>query len=84
MEEKLYLVKSKGFRAYVVATDTNQAWNKFKEWIDGLGVGGDGYGWYWEREFESIEIVANANEHTPKSKDGLSYDDRNKDDKLIL
>lgn len=84
MEEKLYLVKSKGFRAYVVATDTNQAWNKFKEWIDGLGVGGDGYGWSWEREFKSVEIVADANARSPKTTEGTAWDDRDKNDKLIL
>lgn len=83
MEEKLYLVKSRGFRAYVIAKDPTEAWNKFKEWLDGLGFG-DGYGYYWERDFSSVEIVADESVHRPKSADGHDYDDAKQNDKLIL
>lgn len=84
MEEKLYLVKSRGYRAYVVAKDPTEAWDKFKEWLDGLGVGGEGYGWFWEREFDSVEIVAEADALSPKTANANAWDDKQKNDKLIL
>lgn len=82
--KNLYLVKSRSFRSYVVASDTNEAWNKFKEWLESLGTGTYSYGCYSDREFASIEIVATTGVHSPKSASGTKYDDINKDDKIIL
>ena len=86
MEEtkNLYLVKSRSFRSYVVASDTNEAWVKFKAWLESLGSGTYDYGFSSDREFASIELVATTGAHTPKSASGTNFDDRNKDDKIIL
>jgi hypothetical protein len=74
----LYLVKSRGFRAYVVAEDTEQAWSKFSNWL----IVHD-YGFYCDRDFDSVEIVARES-GTPKTKSGCSFDDTRKDDMLFL
>lgn len=79
MKKKLYLVKSRGFRAYVVAEDTNSAWEKFKAWLDC-----NDYGYFWDRDFGSIELVASEDTHSLKTESGNSFDDNRKDDKLFL
>lgn len=85
MEKKnLYLVKSRAFRGYVVASDTDEAWKKFKEYLENLGINGNSYGCYSDREFQSVTIVATTDSVRPKSDTGTSYDDNNIDDILIL
>lgn len=83
-KQKLYLVKSKGFRGYVVAMDTNTAWEKFKNYLDSLGLGGCSYGTYEERRFDSIQIVADSDAYKPKTANGMAYDDAYIDDVLIV
>ena len=83
-KEKLYLVKSKGFRGYVVAVDTNTAWEKFKNYLESLGLGSYSYGTYEERKFDSIQIVADSNAYKPKTATGMAYDDTYIDDILVL
>lgn len=53
---KLYKVSTKKFSAYVVAKDLNSAWEKFKIWLNA----GEGYGFSSDREFESIEEIADS------------------------
>ena len=79
MAKNLYLVKSRGFRAYVVAENTNEAWAKFSSWLAEKD-----YGFLSDRDFESIEIVAKTDELSPKSNTGTSFDDSRKDDLLFL
>ena len=74
----LYLVKTKSYRAYVVAKDTDEAYNKFREYLDKKD-----YGWRWERDLASIEVVASESD-SPKTAMGMSYDDEKKNDLLIL
>ena len=81
MEETkyLFLVKSKGFRAYVVAENTDKAWEKFHTWLEEKD-----YGYYWERNFQSVELVASAGGGSPKSAEGVAIDDRGKADMIFL
>lgn len=79
MARNLYLVKSRGFRSYVVAENTEEAWQKFSSWLKEKE-----YGFYADRDFESIEIVAKEDEHSPKSNTGMSFDDSRQDDKLFF
>lgn len=53
---KLYRVNSKKFSAYVVAEDLNTAWDKFSTWLNK----GAGYGSLSDREFRSIEEIADT------------------------
>ena len=76
---KLFLVKSRGFRAYVVAENTEKAWEKFKNWLEEHS-----YGCYWERDFQSIELVARDGACSPKTNIGATTDDEAKDDMLFL
>lgn len=80
MEEivNLYLVKTRGFRAYVVGKDTNSAIDNFKRYLDDRD-----YGYYWSRDFQSIELIA-SNSKGPKSENGSSFDDMRTDDFLIV
>jgi len=78
----LYLVKTRSFRAYVVASGTDIAYRKFRELLDKRD-----YGFTSDREFASVELVAATGSHgfeTPKSDSGCSFDDSRKDDLLIL
>ncbi len=77
--QNLYFVKSRGFRAYVVATDTDSAWEKFKKWLDEKD-----YGYYWDREFQSIELIATDGHSSPKSDTGTDFEDSRKDDLLFV
>lgn len=52
---KLYIVHTRKFRAYVIANDLNSAYEKFKNWLDTKD-----YGFYSDREFESIEEIADS------------------------
>ena len=81
MEEikNLYLVKTRGFRAYVIADNTDKAIDKFKRWLDEKD-----YGYYWDRDFQSIELVASNTEHSPKSESGVRFDDQHQDDMLLI
>ena len=79
MANNLYLVRSRGFRAYVVSENTEGAWNKFSTWLKEHE-----YGCYFERDFNSIEIVARSDAYSPKTNTGTSYDDGNRDDLLFL
>ena len=81
MEEtkNLYLVKTRDFRAYVVATDTEKACEKFKKWLDDKN-----YGYYWARDFQSVEIIASTSETTPKTSNGVAFEDSRQDDMLFL
>ncbi len=76
---KLYLVKSKGFRSYVVAENTEKAWDKMHSWLEEHD-----YGYYWDREFASIELIASKSSTSPKSDSGLNYDDLKKTDILFV
>ena len=81
MEEikNLYLVKTRGFRAYVIANSTDKAIIKFKQWLDE-----NDYGYYWDRDFQSIELIASNSEHSPKSESGVRFDDSHQDDMLMI
>jgi len=81
MEEikNLYLVKTRGFRAYVIADSTDKAIDKFKKWLEM-----EDYGYYWDRDFESIELVATNSKNSPKTCTGTSFDDSRKDDLLLI
>lgn len=79
MAQNLYLVKSRAFRSYVIAENTDEAWKKFKSWLEEKD-----YGYYWDRDFQSIEIIASADSNFPKSESGVHYDDKNKTDMLFL
>ena len=74
----LYLVTTRGFRCYVVAEDTEVAKAKFEEWLRMKD-----YGYYWNREFVSIEVIADVSA-TPKSASGCAYDDDRHSDLLIV
>ncbi len=78
----LYLVKTRAFRAYVTAENTDKAYKIFREVLDGRN-----YGSYSDRELSSVEVVANTGSpgfETPKSKEGFGFDDERKYDLLIL
>ena len=78
----LYLVKTRAFRAYVTAENTDQAYKMFREVLDERD-----YGCYSDRELFSVEVVANTGSpgfETPKSKEGFGFDDERKYDLLIL
>lgn len=75
----LYLVKSRGFRAYVVADTTDEAWNKFSSWLKEHD-----YGFYADRDFESVTIIASTKQTSPKTNSGMSFDDSRQDDLLFL
>ena len=57
MEEKqnLYLVKTRSYRSYVVATSPNEAWETFKNYLENIK---GGYGFSNDRLLESIEVIA--------------------------
>jgi len=76
----LYLVKTKAFRAYVVAETTDDAWNKFKTWLEA----NDGYGFINDRNLDSITVVASMSAYRPLSSGGTNWDDRNVYDMLFL
>lgn len=80
MEEiiNLYLVKTRGFKAYVVGKDTNSAIEKFKRYLDDRD-----YGYYWDRDFQSIELVASTSKG-PKTATGTAFDDSRTDDLLLI
>lgn len=80
----LYLVKTMAFRGYVVAKDLNEAWEKFKNYLENLGVGGNKYGTYDERQLDSISIIATTEAHKPKSSMGTNYDDKDSYDVLVV
>lgn len=80
----LYLVKSRAFRGYVIASTADEAWNKFKDYLESLGTGSYSYGTHSDREFQSVTIVAKSDSSRPKTDTGTSYDDNNIDDVLIL
>lgn len=77
--KKLYLVKSRAFRAYVVAESADGAWEKFESWLKE-----NDYGCYTDCDFDSVEIVAKTDAYSPKSNTGTSFDDSRKDDMLFL
>lgn len=83
-KENLYLVKTQAFRGYVVACDLNEAWDKFKNYLDSLGIGNMTYGTFDERKFSSIEQIADSDSRHPKSVCGNCFDDKNKYDVLVL
>ncbi len=74
----LYLVTTRGFRCYVVAEDTEVAKAKFEEWLRMKD-----YGYYWNREFVSIEVIADVST-TPRSSSGCAYEDERHSDLLIV
>ena len=80
MEEiiNLYLVNTRGFKAYVVGKDPNSAIEKFKRYLDDRD-----YGYYWNRDFQSIELVA-SNSKGPKTATGTAFDDSRTDDLLLI
>jgi len=80
MEEiiNLYLVKTRGFKAYVVGKDPNSAIEKFKRYLDDRD-----YGYYWDRDFQSIELVASTSKG-PKTATGTAFDDSRTDDLLLI
>lgn len=78
----LYLVKTRSFRAYVVASGTDIAYKKFRELLDRRD-----YGFSSDREFASVELVAVTGSpgfESPRSDSGCSFDDLRKDDLLLL
>lgn len=81
MEETLYLylVRTISFRAYVVAPDTEIAFRKFQKWLEE-----NDYGYFWDRNLASIEVVAETTSHSPKSADGNRFDDGRQNDKLFI
>ena len=65
---KLFLVNLRGLSSmtgvqrnknYVVANDTNEAYKKVRDWLDSKE-----YGFRYERELESIELLAENCEYT--------------------
>jgi len=82
MEEikNLYLVKTKSFRAYVIAETTDEAWEKFKSWLEK----GDGYGFLGDRNLDSIEMIASTSSYKPKSNGGDGWDEYKWYDMLFL
>lgn len=80
MEEtvNLYMIKTRGFRAYVVGRNTQAAISRFRQYLDEAD-----YGYYWERDFQSIELVA-SNISRPKTATGNAFDDARKDDLLLV
>lgn len=80
MEERvnLYMIKTRGFRAYVVGKDTESAIARFKQYLDERD-----YGYYWNRDFQSITLVA-SNATGPKTDSGNAFDDSHTDDLLLL
>lgn len=78
----LYLVKTRSFRAYVVASGTDIAYQKFRELLDRRD-----YGYSSDRDFASVELVAatgGKGYESPRSDCGCAFDDSRKDDLLIL
>lgn len=61
-EKNLYLIKTKSFQAYVIAEDTNTAWNMFKSWLEK----DDGYGFSSDRNLDSIQLIASTSAYHPK------------------
>lgn len=79
---QLYLVKTRAFRAYVTAENTDKAYKMFREVLDKRD-----YGYYWDRELVSVEVVADTGSpgfERPKSSEGDGFDDERRYDLLIL
>lgn len=74
-EKNLYLVKSNNFQAYVIASDPTEAWNKLSAWLEKKD-----YGFFWERKFASVQIVARMGAN-PQKIEGWDIKDN---DKLFL
>lgn len=70
MKKTLYLVKTSAYRAYVIASTPNDAWNIFSKWLNR----GDGYGFTSDRLLVSIEVIASESAYCPLPQSGCAFD----------